>query len=290
MTILRLMTQNQWNITSNAPYWEEQGLDCSAKNRMKGHFRVFRELAPDVVGGQEVNKDMQLELMMNCQEAGAPYTLIWGNMTPIIYRADKLELLAHQYLLYPLHYEGYEGIFNDAQSKSANLAVFRCKGNGAVFIFLTTHLWWKNGSNPNSGWYQMGSDGVRKEQIGMAMDLIARYQKQYGNCPAFLVGDLNACYRSEAVQYAITEGGFSHAHDIAADFANEGKGYHPCSPKQIGEWQDAPFETAIDHILVKDAPAGSILRFDRYTPDYYRYLSDHAPAFVDVVLNDSKNT
>lgn len=69
------MTPNQWNNTNNKPYWEERGFDCSSKVRMKGHYRVFIELMPDVVGGQEANKDMQLDLMLLFEEAGLPYTL-----------------------------------------------------------------------------------------------------------------------------------------------------------------------------------------------------------------------
>ena len=149
MSTLRLMSQNQWNRTDNHPYWEEKGLDCSSEVRMKGHTKVFKEIMPDIIGGQEVNKDMQLDLRFYCLEEGLPYTLIWGNMTPIIYRADKLELLDTEYILYPEEVEGFEGSFCDAKSKSANLGVFRDKESGKVFIFLTTHLWWKNGQDPD---------------------------------------------------------------------------------------------------------------------------------------------
>ena len=71
MATLRLMTQNQWNYTPNAPAWEEKGLDCSAETRMRGHVRVFKELLPDIVGGQEVNKDMQQRLPARARFFGA---------------------------------------------------------------------------------------------------------------------------------------------------------------------------------------------------------------------------
>ena len=58
MSKLRLMGQNQWNYTNNAPAWEERGLDCSSAVRMKGHLKIFKELMPDILGGQEVTKDM----------------------------------------------------------------------------------------------------------------------------------------------------------------------------------------------------------------------------------------
>ena len=31
-------------------------------------------------------------------------------------------------------------------------------------------------------------------------------------------------------------------------------------------------------------PEGAIKRFDRYTPDYYLLLSDHAPVYIDMTL------
>lgn len=278
------MSQNQWNRTPNAPAWEEMGLDCSAEVRMKGHVRVFSELLPDIVGGQEVNKDMQQFLKFYCMDAGLPYTQIWGNYTPLIYRADKLELLDTEYMLYPEYVDGYEGKFNDALSKSLNLGVFRCKESGAVFLFANTHLWWKQEKVPDKTSYQIGSDHVRLLQIRQATSLIEKYRAKYGNCPAVFVGDMNTGYESDAIQYALTDGGFSHAHDVAVEFRHEGRGYHACGPNGFGPWQDAPFKTAIDHILVKGLPENAVRRFDRYCPEYYLTLSDHAPVYIDVEL------
>lgn len=284
MSKLRLMSQNQWNYTSNLPNWQELGLDCSAETRMKGHIRVIKELMPDIIGGQEVNMHMQMYLKFYCLDEGLPYTQIWGHYTPLIYRADKLELLDTEYIIYPEHVEEFEGTFNDVRSKSCNLGVFRTKEDGKVFIFATTHLWWKNGQDTSSSYYQAGSDEVRKLQIKMAMELIGKYQQKYDNCPVVFVGDMNAKYDSLAITCALQEGGFSHAHDVAVEYVQEGIGYNGCGPKGPGTWKDKPFKHAIDHILVKDIPKDSVRRFDRYTPDYYLVLSDHAPVYIDIEL------
>lgn len=286
MSKLRIMSQNQWNYTNNNSIWEEKGMDCSAKVRMKGHVRVLGELLPDIVGGQEVNMEMQKYLKFYCMEEELPYAQIWGNYTPIIYRADKLELLDTEYLLYPEYVEEYEGCFNDALSKSCNLGVFRNKESGRVFIFATTHLWWQNekdeDSNPSAVFQRKGSNRVRTMQLKLAVDLTRKYQEKYDNCPVILVGDLNTGYHSEAVQYALTDGGFLHAHDVAVEYACEHNGYNCCNPKAPGVWQNLPFENAIDHILVKDMPESSVRCFERYTPDYYLALSDHAPVYIDI--------
>ena len=42
MKTLRIASQNVWDGIKNLPAWEEMGLDCSAKVRMRGHFRVLR--------------------------------------------------------------------------------------------------------------------------------------------------------------------------------------------------------------------------------------------------------
>ena len=113
MSKLRLMFQNQWNFVENYYMWEEAGQSCSAEVRMRGHVRIMKELLPDVLGGQEVNSEMQRYLKFYCIDEGLPYTQIWGNYTPIIYRADKLNLLDSEYLVYPQRVEGYEGIYFD---------------------------------------------------------------------------------------------------------------------------------------------------------------------------------
>jgi len=284
MSKIRFMSQNQWNVTKNVEAWEAMGLDCSAQTRMKGHVDILETLMPDIVGGQEVNSDMQRFLRLYCLDRKLPYTIIWGNYTPIIYRADKFELIDSDYICYPEKMEGYEGCFNDVLSKSCNLGVFRDKSDGKVFIFANTHLWWKNGTNPASSSYQLGSDEARVFQTKLAIDMINSYQKKYGGCPIVFVGDMNSGYRAPAIQHALGEGGFSHAHDVAVEHVDETSGYNGCGKQGPGKWFTEGFEWAIDHILVRDMPEGAVRTFDRYSPDFYLYLSDHSPIISDIVL------
>ena len=274
--MLRLMSQNVWSCPINHPAWEAMGLDCSTPVRMKGHTRIYKELMPDIIGGQEFNKDMNLALKLNCIENNLPYTTIWGNYTPIIYRADKLELLDSEFLLFPISIDGYDGQCNDSLSKGCNLGVFRNKETGNIFIFTTTHMWWKSEEE------QPGSDEFRRQQMVLAVDLLNRYQTKYNGCPVIFCGDMNTPLGKPAPDYAFNEGKFVHAHDIATDFSFHGTGYNGCCNEGPGQWQDGTCADAIDHILVRDVPKGSIKRFDRYCPDYYLYLSDHAPIYIDI--------
>ena len=112
----------------------------------------------------------------------------------------------------------------------------------------------------------------------------AEYFASKYNCPIVLLGDLNTGYNSKAIQEAISRG-FRHARHIATDYADTSVGYHYCFPDGFeAEYYDKPFETAIDHILVRGEKEGSVKRFERYSPEYYLPISDHSPAFIDIEI------
>ncbi len=281
--MLRLMTHNVWNKDENQPAWAEKGLDCSAVARVSGLVQVYKDTMPDIIGCQEVSCLMADLLREQTLEAGFNYALIWGRFTPILYRADKFELVDTAFGTYAEHIDGFEGSFNDVQSKAWNVGVFREKATGKLFVFATTHLWWMS-SDKNvepDWWYQEHSDEAREIQIAEVGAKVKEFSDKY-HCPAVLVGDLNTGYDSKAVQHLLANG-YRHAHDIATDYAEEAVGYHDCFPWGYEEqYHDRPFETAIDHILLLNEPDGCVKRFERYSPDYYLPISDHSPAYIDV--------
>lgn len=284
---IRLMTHNVWNRDTNSPSWEEKEEDCSAQARVGGLLRVYRETLPDVIGGQEVSALMADLLKEGFQKEQVKYTLIWGRYTPILYRADKFELIDAEFGTYPERIQGFEGSFNDVKSKSWNLGVFRVKSTGKKFIFVTTHLWWMADPTDEScigkRGYQAGSDEAREQQIALALERIANYSDKH-RCPVVLVGDMNSDYNSKAMRYVRLQG-FRHAHDIATEYAEEAVGYHYCFPDGYEtKYYDRPFETAIDHIYVIGENEGAVKRFERYSPEYYYSISDHSPAYIDIEL------
>ena len=281
MGTLRLMSHNVWKCDKNQPDWEEIGMDCSAAVRAKGMVRVYTELRPDVIGFQELSFVMADEIIRGLADQGERYALLWGRDTPILYRQDRFELLDSDFLLYPTALPGFEGSFNNGGTKSLCVAVFRDKTDGKKLVFLSTHLWYKS-SDPTSKSYLEGSDEARVYQLNLAMDRLEKLQAAHG-CPVVLVGDLNAPYTQAAIQSALQRG-YAHAHSLATEFADEEWGIHSCGPKGFKPYVSAPFEKAIDHILVKYAAQDFVRRFERYTPDYYLPLSDHSPVFVDVLL------
>lgn len=288
--MLRLMTHNVWNRDENSPDWEKAGNDCSAKTRIKGLMRVYRETQPDVIGCQEVSRLMAELIKEGFEAEGINYALIWGRFTPILYRPDKLELVDTEFMTYPETLRGYEGEFNDVRSKAFNLATFRIKESGKLFIFATTHLWWMmSPSDPNEADFpapytvRQGSDEAREYQIKLAVEKLEKYREKY-NCPVVFVGDMNTGYNSKAIRYALDKG-FCHARFIATDYAEESVGYHNCFGWGYEtHYYDKPFECAIDHILLKGEREGSVKRFERFSPDWYFPISDHSPAYIDIEI------
>ena len=284
---IRLMSHNIWARDVNSPDWEAKGEDCSAPARVGGILRVYRETTPDIIGCQEATDMMNDLLKEGFAAEGVNYTLIWGPYTPIFFRSDKFELVDSEFGSYPEELPGYEGSFNNERSKSWNLAVFRVKSSGKLFVFATTHLWWKQSPGQKlfslGSQVQEGSDEAREYQLGLLIDKANRYREKY-NCPAVIVGDLNTDYRSKAIRHALSVG-YRHAHDIAVEYAEESVGYHNCFPWGYEKkYFDTPFENAIDHILLIGEPEGSVKRFERYSPDYFFPISDHSAAYIDVEL------
>jgi len=279
MGTLRIMSHNVWKCDRNLPAWEAKGEDCSASARAKGIIRVYTDTHPDIIGFQEMSFVMADEIILGLADKGLRYALLWGRDTPILYRQDRLELLDSEFLLYPTEIPGWEGEFNNGNTKSWCLAVFRVKESGKLFLFVSTHLWWKS-DNPASANYQKGSGEARAYQLGLVIEKIDEFQKKY-NCPAVIVGDFNTAYETPVIRRAF-EHGFVHAHDAAVEFADESQGYHSCGVTGFRPYLNNGFKSAIDHILVRGADAGFVRRFERFSPDYYLPLSDHSPVFVDV--------
>lgn len=279
---LRIMSHNLWKNDDNHPAWNEKGLDCSAATRSKGFVKVYTELQPDIIGCQEMSTLMAEQIICDGLGVGIKYALLWGKDTPILYRPDKFEIIDSDFALFPEELPEHDGCFNNNNTKSYTIGVFRVKENGKLMIFASTHLWWKS-ANPASRDYQPYSDIARVYQLGMLMNKVKEYQNKY-NCPAIITGDLNSGYNSKCVQSAL-QNGYSHAHDIATEYSDESVGLHYCFPDGYSEcYYDYPFERAIDHILISKKEDIKVFRFERYSPVYYLPLSDHSPVFIDAEI------
>lgn len=281
MSKLRILSNNQWRCDANTSAWNEQGLDCSAEARESGFARMFYEIDADIIGLQECSPLMAELHMHSFMKNGLDYALLWGRDTPVLYKPKKFDLIDSAYLNYPKEIPGFDGEFNNKNTKSYCIAVFRSKENGKTLIFGSTHLWYKSGdpSKPN---YFPGSAEARSYQLGLMIDKIDEFILKY-NCPAIIVGDLNAAIGSAALETAFSRG-FCSSHDLATEYADSGNGFHYCTPEGYGPYVPSSYLNSIDHILIKGEEGLKVLRFDRLSKDYYMPLSDHLPLWVDIEL------
>lgn len=278
---LRIMSNNQWRCDENKPWWQARGLDCSAETRERGFVRFYLETAPDILALQEVSPLMLEKLLVFAQEAGLDYAAVWGRDTPILYRRGLFELVDSSFLIYPETVPGFDGSFNNSNTKSFCAAVFRHKAAGRLLTVMSTHLWWKS-SDPSDKNHQPHSDEARAAQMTLAIDELDRLRGEY-TAPQLLLGDLNAVYGSMAVKAAFDRD-FEHAHDIARGYRDETNGMHPCGPEVLGPYEVRGFDASIDHILARGLQGAYVERFERRMPEYYLPLSDHAPVWIDLIL------
>ena len=279
MAKLRIMSTNVWRCAENKPWWIERGLDCSSASRAPGIAKAYSETSPDIIGTQECDVIFREHLPKEVAKLGLNYDFITAGFTSVLYNKDTLELVETEYVVYPENIPEYEGVFNNDDSKSFCLAVFKVKSDGKYIVFAGTHLWWMGG-DPDGKSYRPHSHEAREYQMNCMLDHLEAFRKKY-NCPAVAVGDINAKYDSLAIKAALNRG-WHHAHDVATEYADERNGWHYCFPDGYVEYEPTPFKEGIDHILVGGESEGFVKRFERYTPDYYVSLSDHYPVFADV--------
>jgi len=273
MEELRIMSNNLWWCTNNTPGWEAMGADCSNTARVPGFARMYRETAPDIIGLQECSARMTRDLMVHLAETNAPYAMLWGGDTPILYHRDKFALEDSTVCIYPEEIPGLEGCFNNLKTKSFCVAVLRRKGSEKHLIVASTHLMYKSEAT------LPGVEKARAWQMGKLIDQIELFQNKY-HCPAVIVGDFNTWPSGAGVQTALARG-FAHAHDEAAE-ADETTGMHYCCDAGFDTViQEGGFDHSIDHILVRGLD-GNVLRYQRCFFDYCFRLSDHMPLWIDI--------
>ena len=282
-----LMSNNQWKNDKNNDNWRAIGEDCSAEARVPLLVRAYTEVMPDILGLQEVSR-RQAELMM--QQMGnfelpdgtaAKYEYVSGGDTPIVYRRDKLKLLESGFFRYTEKIPGFEGSFNNSETKSYSFGVFEVRESKKVLALMSTHLWWKSG-NPEAKNYQAHSAEARAYQIRQAASRMDAIIQEY-NCPGIIMGDLNAGIDSLCLK-AAKDDGWIDAHYLARGYSDNTRGHHYCSPQGFKRDAVGTFEQAIDHILLKNLGDASVESFRRITPEYFDKASDHYPLYIEFVI------
>ena len=277
-----ILSNNQWKCDGNCPAWAAKGEDCSAEARVKGLVRAYRQIAPDVLGIQEASVRMNTLLMeqMACFEKDGQtlrYELITVGDTPLLYRPDKLLLIESGFFRYSEEVPGFEGSFNNHETKSYAFGVFEERATGRRFAVMSTHLWWKS-SRPGAENYQAHSAEARAYQIRLALTRLEEVTAKYA-CPGVLVGDLNAAMGSLCLNTA-EEMGWVDAYELATGRRSNTRGHHPCGPSGYSRAEAGTFEQAIDHILVRRDGGLVIGDYLRLEDEWFDCISDHYPLYI----------
>lgn len=264
---------------------------------------MINKYLPDVIGLQEVCSDWNKYLNANLDN----YKMLHGkrnvfsyNYSPIIYNADKLELLSDGYKLFTER-------GNDV-CRSVTWGVFKRKSDGKVFAVTNTHF--DLIREDYEKWFN-----IMQSQANELLEIISDIVGEQ-DCVVYSCGDYNSMDASEEYQAVNSVGeqlGKTAASEIYYKIANGDytgeksiKALNICDTKYIegisrraghsrffknGDVDDLsrPMEGNIlapsyDHIFMSNSKGSEIISFTLLSEDIYKAMSDHFPIFIDVKL------
>ena len=215
---------------------------------------------PDIIGFQEVSPlhyDYIVKSMPGyLNEMAYRDDFILSEGCPIFYRADKYERIDSGSFWLSETPEVMSKDWGSAHYRICIYVILKDKASGREFVVFNTHL-------------DHVSDEARIEGIKVVLDKIA----EFGDLPAFLMGDLNAEPDSKTI--LSTKDAFDDAHDIAG-VADEGATYH--------KWGTKPNNDRIDYIMI--SKGDSIVSEYRIVDNCHNgvYSSDHSSIYIKVKL------
>lgn len=272
---LRILDDNIWEYNKEElpEAWEEKGENCLDSYRAPQFAHLVESYRPDIYTMQEYSSHMDgcMAPLLEAQGLKKAYGCENGwSFTPIYYREETLELLES------IYFSHGPAEFNNHDTKSCTIGVFRHRANGKVFIVANTHLWWKSESA------QKGSENARANQMNRIMDTCEELIAKYPEAPVFLIGDLNAQSGKPAIKTAKARG-YQEVWDIATVYGDKSRGHHNCSPTKVGV-RTGGATSQIDHFFLYNNRNTEVKVFERVMFWYTVKLTDHYPNYADIVL------
>ena len=215
---------------------------------------------PDIIGFQEVTfvHYDYLKGAMPGYDSEIAYRddFILSEGCPIFYRIDKFTKVDSGMFWLSETPDVMSKGWGAAHYRICQYVILKDNNTGKEFVVFNTHL-------------DHVSQEARIEGIKVVLSKIA----EFGNIPAFLMGDLNATPDSETI--ISTHASFDDAHNIA-DIADEGPTYH--------KWGEKPGEERIDYIMIsKGSATVSEYRIVNNSHDGI-YSSDHSAIYIKAKL------
>ena len=264
---IKIMSHNVWGMY--AP-----NVVKKVANRNDAMQRIYHRELPDVIGTQEFSLDIRNHKLQDMIADEYTEVDVWDDVkalemvhlsTPMFYRPATCELIKKGYVL-------YDRAFNNHDSKGICWAVFKHIASGKTFTVCNTHYWWMCGPE-----HDVARVGNSKEILKLKAELPT---------PFFMVGNLNCNISTEAFA-TLLDGGLADVQQVAKD-TYELCSYHgyPGYDEEKGEFFPAvlsksDYTHSIDHILVDNEHADSVLAFKVMTDDDALTTSDHCPVYID---------
>lgn len=286
LTQLGVMSFNVLGVGSNS---------ASCYNRDDLTAAVIRTYQPDIVGLQEFDARWRLEptnlfalLGSQYEEAVCAEALPDRNWNPILYRADRLELLAcgnqpfTQGKEWPLA-SSYPSDSKTTHHRAVTWAVFRVRETGETVIALNMHIHIDSSDT---------AEQKRAIQTSEAQELIAKAQElqtSYPNSTVFVTGDYNSNITGPVISEML-KNGYSDTYALAKN-KTDVCGFHAApvfnAEKNLydsaGRAFSGNYQTAIDHCLTIGNPV-TVSDYLYVTLSDAFLISDHNPLYVRVGL------
>lgn len=274
-TDLRIMTSNVLASRWGEDYHGNPTLAATippADQRAEIYAAVLANYQPDVVGIQETDYKWGVYLPQYLETLktvyGIEYTWVYPdingvpNLTGILYRSDKLNLIKSDFFDYSFWDPNYP-----YHLRSIAWGLFREKSASArEFVLASTH--WSGPENP-----EMAAACISEET-----ELVNKLKKEY-NVPVFCTGDFNHKQDSEGVAKFLEATGMRESMRVAKENGTLVNYIGGCA--NVGQPRQS--ETYIDHIF--GYGNFSVLRYETILGNRVVWLSDHSPQIADIKFN-----
>ena len=291
IAITKRINESDIRIACNNIFFHQKSVDAFYKNRKTTLLQSFVLFDADILMLQECGYDKKIsstgrtwhdELDPELPKLGytqVPITLdpnAKENYTPIWYRADKLELVESEYVLYDSVKYLPDGSISD--SKSYTMAVFKVKGTENMFACFSTHFTWADDRTQISQ-NEPVSDALLKSDATEAVAGVTKLKEKYGaDFPIILMGDLNCAAGS--APYNILDKVMNNAKffvGVKKNNTDYGTTHNLGSlPKKSG--------AVIDHTFISGKGFKPML-YQHVINDWAANSTDHIPLLLDIAFN-----
>lgn len=234
-------------MTQNLRVGANDGAENDIFLRCDRFTALVEQYKPDLIGLQEYTDEWDFMLMDYLEQS--PYEIIFEyrasgdrEATPIMYNADKLELISHKFFWLSDTPEVESPSWDDGDGKRCRIVtecVFKEKKSGVELVHINTHF---------------GLTAYCQDESG---SLLNRYIKEnHADRPLFLTGDFNMTEGSQSYINLTADDLLTNSFYLATEYGDTGGTYNG--------FEEGSHSTVIDFVFVSS----------KVDTSYYGVLTD----------------